>query len=127
MARTVVAATPGAIESLDALAAAAIAAKDELAKNRRYMAVLFADLCDSTSYKLKRGDVDGLLKTWNHNFIVGKAVENYNGEIVKYIGVMRFKQQSKFKTTLLFLTKKLMGIVTNRLRARLPYTLETLF
>jgi len=51
-----------AVELLETLATAAIAAKDELGKNRQYMAVLFADLCNSTSYKQVRGDVDGLLK-----------------------------------------------------------------
>src|ERR1700730_2466137 len=58
----------------------------QLGRNRRFVAVLFADLCDSTSYKINRGDVDGLIKTHAHNTIVGDAVGRNRGEIIKYIG-----------------------------------------
>jgi class 3 adenylate cyclase len=58
----------------------------EIGKNKRFVAVLFADLCDSTSYKINRGDADGLLKTYMHNSIVGDAVTRHKGDIIKYIG-----------------------------------------
>jgi class 3 adenylate cyclase len=58
----------------------------QLGRNRRFVAVLFADLCDSTSYKINRGDVDGLIKTHAHNTIVGDAVGRHRGDIIKYIG-----------------------------------------
>ena len=62
------------------------AGRRELGRNRRFVAVLFADLCNSTSYKIDRGDVDGLIKTNAHNTIVGDAVNRNQGTIIKYIG-----------------------------------------
>jgi class 3 adenylate cyclase len=60
--------------------------REELQQHTRFAAVLFADLCDSTSYKLVRGDVDGLVKTYAHNSIVDAAVRRHGGIIIKYIG-----------------------------------------
>lgn len=40
-----------------------IAAKDKIDTLEEKIAVLFADLCDSTAYKLNRCDSDGLVKT----------------------------------------------------------------
>jgi class 3 adenylate cyclase len=60
--------------------------REELRQHIRFVAVLFADLCDSTSYKLNRGDVDGLLKTYAHNSIVDAAITKHRGTIIKYIG-----------------------------------------
>ena len=64
----------------------ALAAKAEIGKLERLIAVMFADLCDSTSYKLQRGDSDGLLKTYRHNTFVIAAVNQAGGKIVKFIG-----------------------------------------
>lgn len=46
-----------------------IAAKDKMDTLEEKIAVLFAGLCDSTAYKLNRGDSDGLVKTYRHNRI----------------------------------------------------------
>ena len=73
-------------EPTERLVKAALAAKDELAKHKSDMAILFADLCDSTSYKLDRGNIDGIIKTYRHNLIVGDEVRKHNGVVVKYIG-----------------------------------------
>ena len=68
------------------LVAAVLTAQGKIDKLEKPIAVLFADLCDSTSYKLLRGDVDGLLKTYRHAQIVEAAVAQQSGIIVKYIG-----------------------------------------
>jgi class 3 adenylate cyclase len=64
----------------------ALSAKDKIGKLEKLIAVMFADLCDSTSYKLERGDSEGLLKTYRHNTFVIAAVNKAGGKIVKFIG-----------------------------------------
>ena len=80
--------TPSGSRSRDALEAVTSLRKirEELRQHIRFAAVLFADLCDSTSYKLGRGDVDGLVKTYAHNSIVDNAITKHRGTIIKYIG-----------------------------------------
>lgn len=64
-----------------------IADAQRLAHNNKEPAtILFSDLCDSTSYKFERGQLQGLAKSYVHNEAVMKAVEKYGGEVVKYIG-----------------------------------------
>jgi class 3 adenylate cyclase len=72
--------------SIAELVQAVIDAQRGFAKTERHIAVMFADLCDSTAYKITRGDVQGLLKTYRHNEIVSAAVEKQRGRIVKFIG-----------------------------------------
>jgi class 3 adenylate cyclase len=64
----------------------ALSAKAQISKLEKHIAVMFADLCDSTAYKLERGDVEGLLKTYRHNTIVIAAVTKAGGKVVKFIG-----------------------------------------
>jgi adenylate cyclase len=63
-----------------------LSAKDNIGKLEKIIAVMFADLCDSTAYKLERGDSEGLIKTYRHNTIVIAAVAKAGGNIVKFIG-----------------------------------------
>ena len=64
----------------------ALSAKAKISKLEKLIAVMFADLCDSTAYKLERGDSEGLLKTYRHNTIVIAAVAKAGGKVVKFIG-----------------------------------------
>lgn len=63
-----------------------LSAKAKISKLEKRIAVMFADLCDSTAYKLERGDSEGLLKTYRHNTIVIAAVAKAGGKVVKFIG-----------------------------------------
>jgi class 3 adenylate cyclase len=58
----------------------------ELQKSRRWATVLFADLTDSTLYKLLRKPIDAETKIYVHNQTVSQAVVKSGGVVVKYLG-----------------------------------------
>jgi len=58
----------------------------EIDSTNNFSVILFADLCNSTSIKLKMGFYEGLNLTRIHNKIITEIISNFNGEVVKYIG-----------------------------------------
>jgi class 3 adenylate cyclase len=62
------------------------AAKRELAELRRPTTVLFTDLVGSTAYKSEHGEELGAGKTFRHNDVATKAINDVEGIVVKYIG-----------------------------------------
>jgi len=58
----------------------------ELERFRRPIAVLFADIVGSTAYFEKFGDISGLAMVHNFKHLVGKAVEEHSGRVIKNIG-----------------------------------------
>src|SRR5437899_2972492 len=61
-------------------------AKEKALGQKRPATIFFTDLCDSTPYKLARGQINGLVKSYLHNDLATRAVEKFHGEVVKYIG-----------------------------------------
>lgn len=48
--------------------------------------VVFFDLVGSTDYRRRHGNEKGLQKAFVHNSIVSRAVKNYGGQVVKWMG-----------------------------------------
>ena len=75
----------------------------EINATNKLSAILFADLCNSTSIKLKMGFYEGLNLTRVHNEIITDIIHSFEGEVVKYIGdcvMARFNYNSPKEITL---------------------------
>lgn len=74
----------------------------EINDTKKFSTILFADLCNSTSIKLKMGFHEGLNLTRIHNKIITDIIHSFEGEIVKYIGdcvMARFNYNSPKEIT----------------------------
>ncbi len=60
--------------------------REEIRQNTVRATILFADLKDSTAYKLLKSPEEALAKIYCHNFIVTRVIENLQGDVVKYLG-----------------------------------------
>jgi|GEM_PF-2914453 len=62
--------------------------KDEvlIQKKAKTVAVLFADLIDSTEFKWQHTEMEWLAKTRLHNLVAEECVVQYGGRVVKFLG-----------------------------------------
>jgi class 3 adenylate cyclase len=71
---------------MDEFVKANLSLKSFVRQNRYICIVMFVDLSDSTEFKVKHSEHDGLLKMYTHHSIVRYAMNQCGGKIVKYIG-----------------------------------------
>src|SRR5579862_988690 len=73
-------------DDVDALLKARAEIDEQLRKHKNALTVLFTDVVGSTSFFERHGDTAGLVMIHRHDELAAKAIQKYEGKVVKTIG-----------------------------------------
>jgi serine/threonine protein kinase/class 3 adenylate cyclase len=73
-------------DDVDALLRARAEIDEQLRKHKNALTVLFTDVVGSTSFFERNGDTAGLVMIHRHDELAAKAIQQYEGKVVKTIG-----------------------------------------
>src|SRR5258708_3566397 len=73
-------------DNVDALLKARAEIDEQLRKHKNALTVLFTDVVGSTSFFERNGDTAGLVMIHRHDEMAARAIQQYEGTVVKTIG-----------------------------------------
>jgi serine/threonine protein kinase/class 3 adenylate cyclase len=73
-------------DDVDALLRARAEIDEQLRRHKNALTVLFTDVAGSTSYFERNGDTAGLVMIHRHDELAARAIQQYEGKVVKTIG-----------------------------------------
>src|SRR5579872_5130897 len=73
-------------DDVDALLKARAEIDEQLRRHKNALTVLFTDVVGSTSFFERNGDTAGLVMIHRHDELAARAIQQYEGTVVKMIG-----------------------------------------